>query len=130
MHIHANTIGIPDGLKFAAEDGAKPVACCLRSQSLRTGAMAFGGVSIPTFFFAMDRPVLISWIPVESVIHTGILLQGLAVEKFIETSDGQQVWKKDCKSAVLMPGQSLYLPFGTWPRINFYNPPVKGYPIY
>ena len=91
IHIDSNTIGIADGLKIVEEDGATPAACCLYSQSCVRARWHSEVFRFPPFFFAIDRSVLISWIPVESVINNGIILQGLAVEKFIETSEGQHV---------------------------------------
>ena len=126
--ISTDTFDITDGIMHSDMDGAKPMATCIRSQALRTGPMAFGGVCLPTIFTPIDKPIMFSWYPVQQLCANGILLGGAPVEKYFDTSEGQTAWKLNCKTILVHPGQVLFIPFGFWPRATFYDPPSKGFP--
>ena len=126
IKIEADTVAVTDGIALHDLPGAAPFCGCIRSQSLRTGPMAFGGVGLPQMIVAVDKLLLVAWTPIEKFSENGIVLGGSPIEKFFETAEGQQIWKNHTDYITLKPGECIYIPFGYWIRVLYYDPPVKG----
>ena len=73
--------GVKDGLLFWDLDGAKPCVGSMRSQALRTGPNALGGVGTSTLYHVVDQPLLFSLCPIDVLCRNGIVLGGQTVEK-------------------------------------------------
>ena len=72
---------VDDGIQFTELAGSKPFLGAIRNVALRTGPMALGGVSVQQLFGAMNKSMLVSWLPVPMISDQGITLEGATIEK-------------------------------------------------
>jgi hypothetical protein len=118
--------GLFGNVLFLDMPGAQPWGVCSKGDALRQGSTALPCAGLPNLITPLQDDVYVMITTVGEILALGGITLGSSFTKYIEGADGKKYYESKVVKVLLSPGDILYVPFGSWPQLFFFEEPLRG----